>query len=160
MNCRNTRRIHKFSMQFLDADIESSNLVPEGIAPERHSARSDDDQRDRCGTILTAWKLQYRLTPDRIAILSPVRRQRSCLAEHAKISGFPIVDSAADWRNGKGLLFSTITAFKGLEADAVIILAAEQAACETDISNYVATSRAKHLLAMIHLNTVKVVGKP
>jgi hypothetical protein len=47
------------------------------------------------------------------------------------------------------MLFSIIAAFKGLGAEAIVLLLTPDASITSDIDRYVATSRAKHLLAVI-----------
>ena len=57
------------------------------------------------------------------------------------------------WRNNQGILMESHARFKGLEADAVIILTAPIA--ETNDRerrlNYVACSRAKHILTIVEV---------
>lgn len=83
------------------------------------------------------------------AILAASIRANSCLGTTPRIGGFPITDDFIQWRSGQAILFSTITAFKGLEAEAVILLNTRDNSHITDLDRYVATSRAKHLLAVI-----------
>lgn len=66
------------------------------------------------------------------------------------ISGHPIVDSLSDWKEGKGILFSTVRAFKGLEADALVVMDVSGfSPVLTQADLYVACSRAKHLLTVL-----------
>ncbi len=149
-NCRNTREIHKFSMQYVTAELQSGDFVPAGVTPETKTVASLKLQREKCEEVINAWKTNFRMTSDRIAILTADHRQHSCLADATRIAGFPIVDKAGSWRSGDGILFSTIKTFKGLEADAVIILTASGGKTSTAVDSYVATSRAKHLLTVVH----------
>ena len=58
------------------------------------------------------------------------------------------------WRNNKGVLISSWRRFKGLEADAVVILETPMTNDGHDkVNRYVAHSRAKHLLAMIEVES-------
>jgi DNA helicase IV len=56
------------------------------------------------------------------------------------------------WQRGEGVLFATISSFKGLEADAIIITDLKSIA-GTPVARselYVACSRAKHLLHLYY----------
>jgi len=152
-NCRNTREIHKFSMQYVDAELQSGDFVPAGVAPETKTMTSLKRQREECEEVIKVWKKSFRLTANRIAILTGDARQNSCLADTLRIAGFPIVNKAGQWRSGEGILFSTIKTFKGLEADAVVILTTDDGKRSSDLDSYVAASRAKHLLAVINCVT-------
>ena len=58
--------------------------------------------------------------------------------------------SLADWQEGKGILCTTVRAFKGLEADALLVTdvgAFSPVFTRSDL--YVACSRAKHLLTCV-----------
>lgn len=69
-----------------------------------------------------------------------------------ELQGVPITEKLADWEAGKGVLFSTIRSFKGLEADAVIIIDVPRPDTLPHFSLsdfYVACSRAKHLLVVL-----------
>ena len=149
INCRNTRQIHKHSMTFLNAEIRSSPMVPDGSAPVLRTVPSAIEQRNAVDEIIKLWKAEYRLKPNQIAILAASIRANSCLGTTPRIGGFPITDDFIQWRSGQAILFSTITAFKGLEAEAVILLNTRDNSHITDLDRYVATSRAKHLLAVI-----------
>ena len=139
VNCRNTRRIHEYSINFLDAEIASSKLVPEGEKPTVIKMPSQDQLKDVVATILKRLRLEYRLSCQKIAILSYLPKSRSPIADGDKLGGFEISEEQPKWRNGDGVLYSTIKTFKGLEADAVVLIGEGP-------DDYVATSRAKHLL--------------
>ena len=65
----------------------------------------------------------------------------------------PTTTDFDEWRANKGVLISTWGRFKGLEADAVVILEPQSSAIEIDDSSrYVARSRAKHLLLIIEVH--------
>ncbi len=148
VNCRNTRKIHTESLRFIDADIVSSPAVPEGIAPLVVST-SEDELRSTVDGVLKQWRADYRLQPRQIAILSSKRQENTAFSQELRIAGLPITDDPSLWRNDGGVLFSTITAFKGLEADAVVLLVDNTITDRLD--SYVATSRAKHLLAIVNV---------
>lgn len=148
VNCRNTRMIHTESLRFIDADIVSSPAVPEGIAPLVVST-SEEELRLTVDGVLKQWRADYRLQPRQIAILSSKRQENTAFSQELRIAGLTITDDPSLWRNDGGVLFSTITAFKGLEADAVVLLVDN--AITDRLDSYVATSRAKHLLAIVNV---------
>ena len=64
----------------------------------------------------------------------------------------PVTKDFDAWRKGKGVLITSWARFKGLEADAIVIL--EMPAPDSDqerANRYVARSRAKHLLTVIQV---------
>lgn len=148
VNCRNTRKIHTESLRFIDADIVSSPAAPEGIAPLVVST-SEEELRLTVDGVLKQWRADYRLQPRQIAILSSKRQENTAFSQELRIAGLTITDDPSLWRNDGGVLFSTITAFKGLEADAVVLLVDN--AITDRLDSYVATSRAKHLLAIVNV---------
>lgn len=149
VNCRNTRKIHNQSMQFVDNDITASPIVPEGVDPWIRSVSSDSQERTAVEEIIKQWRAEFKLRPDQIAILSSKRREKSSFANLSRLSGLPITNEPAAWRNGSGILFTTIAAFKGLESDAIVLL--HDSTLTSRFDSYVATSRAKHLLAIVEL---------
>ena len=61
-----------------------------------------------------------------------------------------MVDSLSDWKEGKGVLYSTVRAFKGLEADALVVMdIGRPSPILSQADFYVACSRAKHLLTIL-----------
>ena len=61
-------------------------------------------------------------------------------------------DRIEEWQKAKAVLVTSPDKFKGMEADAVVILEeTDGKAGDDDLSrNYVACSRAKHLLTIVH----------
>jgi DNA helicase IV len=69
------------------------------------------------------------------------------------VRGIRLVDDIEPWKANEGVLFSTVKSFKGLEADAVILIDSPSEEGSSFFGRpdyYVACSRAKHLLAVIH----------
>lgn len=149
INCRNTRQIHAFSMTFLDAKIQSSPMVPEGVTPTRRTASSESQQRAAIDEIIKQWKSEYRLKSSQFAILASSKRENTCLASTNRTGGMAITENPEQWRAGEGVLYSTISGFKGLESEAVILLSSADHSHTNELDRYVATSRARHLLAVI-----------
>lgn len=150
VNCRNTRKIHDYSVKIVNADVKSSPRVPVGTAPIEIVAADFRQQREQCETVIKSWKTNYHMTAGRIAILSKTTLPRSCLNGVPRVAGMQLTTDLSDWRNGSGVLFSTFSAFKGLEADAIVLLT-QLSDTPSPSDLYVASSRAKHLLAVIEL---------
>lgn len=88
------------------------------------------------------------LAPNRITIVSSHKKENSSLAGLDKIREWPLVDV----REAKyGIQFSTVRAFKGLEADVVFLIGVKEGsrAC-TPADVYVGASRARFLLYVFH----------
>jgi len=93
--------------------------------------------------------LARKIQPRRITILSPNRREKSCLAGVDSLGGCPlgeVGDPRAD-----ALRFSTIRAFKGLEADVVLLIGVrpDSPVCSRP-DLYVGGSRARYILHIFH----------
>ena len=102
--------------------------------------------------VVEEWIKRGSLKPDQIAILCPNRQEHSSLAGVTKLAKTPLTGNLERWTNGQGVLFSTIRSFKGLEADAVVMLDVPEPDAVPFFSTadfYVGASRAKHLLAII-----------
>lgn len=89
------------------------------------------------------------LSPHRITILSPNRKQNSSLQNVDKIGSWNIVDMRVS--QDYGISFSTIRAFKGLEADVVFLIGIRQDSkvC-TPADIYVGGTRARFMLKIFH----------
>ena len=68
----------------------------------------------------------------------------------ARLLGTKLTRNIDDWHLNKAPLFSTITSFKGLEADAVVVidLPGRDSRAMAFAELYVGFSRAKHLLQL------------
>jgi hypothetical protein len=154
-NCRNTAKIAKVCSRIRGIDIPVRNDAPVGDEAIVRFAPSPWEQAEFCQQIVGEWLGQGRLGPSQIVIQSPRARKRCSIADVTKIRNVPITEKLDKWKEGKGVLFSTIRSFKGLEADAVLIVDVHS---PRDFSHfsladfYVACSRAKHLLAVLPLS--------
>ncbi|MDZ7736890.1 MAG: ATP-binding domain-containing protein [Gammaproteobacteria bacterium] len=151
-NCRNTRRIAQTCGEIIEKLIETHELAPEGTETIFRTAQTNREQIQVCGEILKEWVGQGQLQYQQIAILSPLTKPKSSLDGVDNIAKFPIINDVGAWQKNKGILFSTIRSFKGLEADAVILIDAAEPDTKPYFKRpdyYVACSRAKHRLAVI-----------
>jgi hypothetical protein len=152
-NCRNTRSIAGKCSEILNVDIPTREEAPLGEKPTVLTLGLNYDVKKRVERYINVWVKDGNLKPSQIAILSPNKKERSSISDLNAAQGIKITEDIDAWREDKGVLFSTVKSFKGLEADAVLLIDIPE---EEDTSffkqsdYYVACSRAKHLLVVIH----------
>lgn len=152
-NCRNTRSIAGKCSEILNVDIPTREEAPLGEKPTMLTLGLNYDFKKRVERYINEWVKDGNLKPSQIAILSPNKKERSSISDLNAAQGIKITEDIDAWREYKGVLFSTVKSFKGLEADAVLLIDIPE---EEDTSffkqsdYYVACSRAKHLLVVIH----------
>lgn len=150
VNCRNTRRIVACANAAANVVSEASELAPLGrppkmIVPSNPAAISGLIQAE----VRTLLK-DHRLEPRQIAIIGPASKAKGPLSNVMNIDGTPLVEDAASWREGKGLLCSTARSFKGLEADVVILSDFSGIGHLFAVSDlYVAITRARSFLIVV-----------
>ena len=152
-NCRNTRLIAAKCSEILDVNILTRDDAPLGVKPVLLRLESESDVRRSIERYVTDWIKQGKLKTSQVAILSPNRKDRSSIKGLAAVKGIKITENIDEWRGGKEILFSTVKNFKGLESDAVIIIdvpSEEDSTFFKQSDYYVACSRAKHLLVVMH----------
>ncbi len=151
-NCRNTQEIAHTCSRIRGIEIPVRPDAPFGDKTKVFVAENQEKQLRICREIITEWIGTGKLKPSQIAIQSPNARQNSSMAGIAQIATVPLTEKLSEWQSNKGILFSTIRSFKGLEADAVVIVDVPPPDSVPHFSVadfYVATSRAKHLLVIL-----------
>jgi superfamily I DNA/RNA helicase len=86
------------------------------------------------------------LSRSQVAVLSPFKREHSCVAA---LDPDSLTEDLEVWNSNDRVLFSTIKGFKGLEAEAVIMADLEPSMEKIPAELYVAASRARHLLIVL-----------
>lgn len=146
-NCRNTVRINETSNRVLRERVEPMPGLPEGV---ECTVESVPDAR---AMAKEAWRLadSWNSPGSRVAILSPYRLENSCMASAVRAYNRELVEDLGRWDEQRTVLFSTIRSFKGLEADAVVVVDIdtpdESPVYESDM--YVATTRGRSRLAVL-----------
>jgi superfamily I DNA/RNA helicase len=150
-NCRNTQRICELAEAIGEVDPESYIYEnnPEGEKVQFKPYRNPEDQPGIIADIVTRL-MKKGISPAQITILSPRIREKSCMAKVEELAGCRVEDYREPMPPG-ALCFSPLKRFKGLESDVVIF-------CDMDgkfpihnpLDQYVAVSRAKHLLYVVH----------
>ncbi len=144
-NLRNTKHIARAVGQLCERPLEPYPLAPEGEPPTLSESRSAAKNVEAVTEMVTKLIEREGLRPDQITILTPHRRANSSLAGVESLGPYPLADKPGE-RDGK-VLHTTIGAFKGLEADVVIMLDVDprDERCGRR-ERYVAASRARHRL--------------
>lgn len=157
VNCRNTRRIVACANAATRVESEPFELAPLGrppkiIIPQSPVAISGLVQQE----VRTLLK-EHRLEPRQIAIIGPASKAKGPLSSVPNIDGVALVDDAAAWRAGEGVLCSTSRSFKGLEADVVVLCDFSGLGSLFTVSDlYVALTRARsHLIIVAHDRVAK-----
>lgn len=150
INCRNTKRVAERVEVLADQAVDEVAFTdgPPALDEEWDGAKS---QAKRLKKVLTDW-LSGGIAPGEIMILSPRAFEKSVASE--SMPGLPtrIEDvSRQPLDPGRGTVgFSTIQAFKGLEADAIIIVDVHDMTSDTARTLlYVGATRARTFLAVL-----------
>jgi hypothetical protein len=156
VNCRNTGRIAAKCGKILGKSIPINTDTPEGRAPTVILAPSAELQRNEVETQLKDWfKPVGGLKGSRVAIVTRGNVDKSSMAGVERIAGRPLTQDLSVWRQGGAILLTSLYKFKGLEADALILVDVINPDPQAKPSGfrpghfYVACSRAKHLLTII-----------
>lgn len=155
VNCRNTKLIAGLCSSILDLDIPTKEDAPSGDEPIILQLENNFEIRKRVESYVHEWINQGKLKANQVAILSPYKLSNSSLSSISKIKGVEVTDDINRWKAGLGILFSTVKGFKGLEADAILLIdvpSIDDASLFKRSDYYVACSRAKHMLVVLGLS--------
>jgi hypothetical protein len=149
-NCRNTEAIAKRCGEVIGKEIKVLAGTPMGREPQIVVARTPESQLKALEKQVKDW-CAAGLKAHQIAVVAAKKLEASCCAVLSQIGGIPVTDKLDDWRAGRGLLRSTLGKFKGLEADAMVLVDVPEV---DDLGfrkehRYVAYSRARHLLTVL-----------
>ena len=163
-NCRNTRRIAEYAGREVDYEAVFLPGAPRGAKVKEITCRSDAEVVQKVGERIEQLVDKGRIEPDRIAIISTRRREKSPFAEH-RPSGRFALRNLDDSRSGKGggstghVVFDTLHRCKGLEWDVVILLDLPNEHI-TARHRYIAASRARHLLVVVRRQPEPAIQPP
>ena len=122
VNCRNTQSIASHCEGIISANALSHVKAPKGSPVELKVLPDDCKWLDYIKELVTNLLKEEGLSPSQIAILSPWRKENTCLSDIENIARIPLTNSIEEWGNGNGVLCTTIRAFKGLEADVLLLI--------------------------------------
>ena len=149
-NCRNTREI-ALATSILSGVKPAETLVVDGPDVVEEWG-SDPKELQKCVTrVLREW-LDRGVDPQQITILSPRSYERSLLAsiDPSRLPRRLVDVTKGETPDDRRIQFSTIAGFKGLEADAVLLIDLDDLVDpDTRALLYVGASRAKTLMTLI-----------
>ena len=155
VNCRNTKSIAGLCSNILNKPIPTKSDAPTGDEPEVIKLDNQYEVQKRVERYIHEWVNKGKLTPSQVAILCPFKLSNSSLSNTKRIRGLEITADIDHWKGNKGVLFSTVKGFKGLEADAIILIdipPANEVSLFKQADYYVACSRAKHILVVMTID--------
>ncbi len=144
-NFRNTQKIAEVVARLGNVEMTSYDRCPEGVSPEVRKLESPNKMRTILSNLAKQLVKTERLLPDQITILTPHSRKNSSLADMTELAGIPLADNPS--KRTDAILHTTISAFKGLESDVIILsdIDPKDPLCSRN-ARYVAASRARHRL--------------
>jgi len=150
INCRNTQAINETCSRILEKPAVHQEDAAPGRPPEIIVCHSPGAMRQNVKKILGSWMHAGDLRSQQIAILGPYVLDKSSLADVKELRSIPLSPEIRSWMDGQSLLYATARGFKGLEADAVLMIdVGGFSASFTRNDLYVACSRAKHELVVL-----------
>lgn len=149
-NCRSTASIALTGAALQGARVRVLPHTPLGEAPRTVRVGAATEQPALLEEELGALLREEGLRPSQIALIGPARWENGALAPRSRLAGVALTDDASAWRQGEGLLCTTARAFKGLEADAVIVYDLSGFSDTFTLRDlYVAWTRARHRLTLL-----------
>ena len=149
-NCRNTKSISLTSSRLRDIDVRHLKRSPLGLKPQISRPPSRESSKGIVTKSVEELLNTHEINPNEIALIGPRNFSNGSLSTVSEIAGIPLTNSAAKWRNKEGILVTTSRAFKGLEADAIVLYDVGELNdffSKTDL--YVACTRARTYLHVI-----------
>lgn len=151
VNCRNTKRIADHCAEIVAQPSRVRDGAPIGDEPEFVQAKNLDEAFKVAGKRVREWCMPNLggLKPSQVAVLAPSGSDRSWPKDFGTVA---LTQGLEWWRQDRGVLLDSWRRFKGLEADAVIIIETPDADVKRNATaRYVARSWAKHLLLVIEV---------
>jgi hypothetical protein len=155
-NCRNTSAIAEACGKIIQKQIPVKKDAPKGRPPKILIARTPEAQRTEVENQVKEWLRPDGLKPhQRIAVVTRTSVENSSCAGMVQVGGRRLSSDLAQWREGKCVLITSLGKFKGLEADALVLVDAIKPDPDAGPQGfrpahyYVACSRAKHLLTVL-----------
>ncbi len=148
-NCRNTVRIAAHCAGLAGYQNRHLDGAPEGDEPEAVQVETMAEAFAEAARRVREWCApeQGGLALSQAAVLAPGFTKNEWPAD---LDGLPATQDFEQWERGEGVLIDSWHRFKGLEADAVVIIEVPMRnEAKEKINRYVAHSRAKHLLTLI-----------
>ncbi len=150
VNCRNTVKIAKHCADLIGIEPSVRDGAPAGDDPEMLQSPDFKAAFRLAAKKVNEWCQAGKggLKPSQVAVLAPSSAKENCPDQFGSV---PVTTKFDAWRADEGVLLSSAKRFKGLEADAVVIIYLPSDKPEAISEQYVARSRAKHLLVVIEV---------
>lgn len=147
INFRNSQKINEWFAPFVK-DSKLRSKLKGGLPVQTFKCKNTEEEKEIIKTEICKLVSQG-FSPNRITILSPYTKAKSCLKNNTKIGDWPI--NEINEQNSSGIKYSTIKSFKGLESDIVFLIDINnnKFIC-TDEDVYVGASRARYMLYVTH----------
>lgn len=149
LNCRNSLPIGMFTAMLTGASSDNT-LSPEGPAVDYRFYRDYPHERREVSRLIGR-VISEGILPQNIVILSRYRRENSSLKDGFLELPYKLLDVTNEGRvpSPSAVGFSTISGYKGLECDVVIVIDIDDLEHPDALGLvYVGTSRAKAILAV------------
>jgi hypothetical protein len=154
-NCRNTELVNTATNRICEMNVMSMPESPKGEAPIVEYCKTDEI------TAARAFQIISEVSDGRgSVILSPYKIKKSCMSKLSRTHGLALTEDIENLNTAGCVLFSTIRAFKGLEASVVVIVdvTAIDNGRETSLEElYVACTRARSRLFILTTNLASCV---
>jgi len=150
VNCRNTVKIAEHCAELIGIKPNIMPSAPAGDEPEILKSKDFKEAFRLAAKKVNEWCQAGKggLKPSQVAVLAPSSEKGDC---PDKFGSVPMTAKFDEWRKDEGVLLSSAKSFKGLEADAVVILCNPPEQEDELMEQYVARSRAKHVLVVIEV---------
>ena len=149
VNCRNTVSIASHCAALVDTSPQVRDGAPVGDEPSMTQVTTLQEGFREAGRQVRSWCIGNAggLRLAQVAVLAPGGSKRDWPQDFKNVA---VTEDLERWRRNEGVLLTTWGRFKGLEADAIVILETPMNDDPHENANrYVARSRAKHLLTVI-----------
>lgn len=149
-NCRNTREI-ALATSFVSGVRPAETLVVDGPDVVEEWGSDPKELQKGLTRVLREW-LDRGVDPQQITILSPRSYERSLLAsiDPSRLPRRVVDVTKGDGPDDGRIQFSTIAGFKGLEADAVLLIDIDELSSPDQMALlYTGASRARSLLGLV-----------
>lgn len=149
-NCRNTALVNEATNGYCDQQVESIPGIAPGVTPLIESPGGEQAIAMRAWSLCKEWA-----SLGSVAVLSPSRLENSSMAKYRNAHRMNLTEDIGELGKPNSIVFSTIKAFKGIEASAIVVVDApkpgEALAFEME-DLYVACTRPTARLAILCLS--------
>lgn len=146
-NCRNTISVTVATNRYCAMTVEPMPGSPQGEPPLL------DFRKTPATVAMRAWEIVHELAPaGGAAILGPYKLENSCMAGNVRGHGLELTQDPSKLGMPEYVYYSTVRAFKGLEAGVVVVVQVEPPDSIPSLSLedlYVACTRARSRLAIV-----------